>query len=224
MWALNKFLQTITCYMGELRRLLITFLIFFGGLWILGLLPLLVPTATDVPSENSQNQGIQTGETQGSKTESDALTTCYQTIVESIRTHNPQLVSELQGFIMELRRITLLWEELWHGSLMQTHHDVTRRQQQLEDEIKRVSGNQNLTNQQKATLIREKHIAIMKPVSVVCFFNWSLRHIIKCPIRKIKPSQNSYSNVDNWSCQLIFYLFLGTETFLAIFFNNVERY
>ena len=130
-----------------------------------------MPTATDVPSENSQNQGIQTGETQGSKAESDALTTCYQTIVESIRTHNPQLVSELQGFIMELRRITLLWEELWHGSLMQTHHDVTRRQQQLEDEIKRVSGNQNLTNQQKATLIREKHIAIMKPVSVVCFFN-----------------------------------------------------
>ena len=40
----------------------------------------------------------------------------------------------------------------------------------------------------------------------------------------MKPSQNSYSNVDNWSCQLIFYLFLGTETFLAIFFNNVERY
>lgn len=133
---------------------------------ILGLLPLLVSSSTD-SAENSQNQGSQPSEVQGSKTESDALTSCYQTIVESIRTHNPQLVSDLQGFIMELRRITLLWEELWHGSLMQTHHDVTRRQQQLEDEIKRVNGNQNLTNQQKATLIREKHIAIMKPVSTV---------------------------------------------------------
>lgn len=135
-------------------------------LLLLGLLPLLVSSSTD-SAENSQNQGSQSCEVQGSKTESDALTSCYQTIVESIRTHNPQLVSDLQGFIMELRRITLLWEELWHGSLMQTHHDVTRRQQQLEDEIKRVNGNQNLTNQQKATLIREKHIAIMKPVSTV---------------------------------------------------------
>lgn len=136
---------------------------------ILGLLPLLVSTSTE-SAENSQTQGSQPCEAQDSKTESDALTSCYQTIVESIRTHNPQLVSDLQGFIMELRRITLLWEELWHGSLMQTHHDVTRRQQQLEDEIKRVNGNQNLTNQQKATLVREKHIAIMKPVSTVLSF------------------------------------------------------
>lgn len=134
------------------------------GFFVTGLLPLLVPNSSDSLSENSQNQGSQTCETL-SKTENDALTSCYQTIVESIRAHNPELISELQGFIMELRRITLLWEELWHGSLMQTHHDVTRRQQQLEEEIKRVNGNQNLTNQQKATLIREKHIAIMKPVS-----------------------------------------------------------
>lgn len=138
---------------------------------ILGLLPLLVSTSTD-SAENSQNQGCQPCDAQGCKTESDALTSCYQTIVESIRTHNPQLVSDLQGFIMELRRITLLWEELWHGSLMQTHHDVTRRQQQLEDEIKRVNGNQNLTNQQKTTLIREKHIAIMKPVSTAQCLNY----------------------------------------------------
>ena len=136
------------------------------GFFVTGLLPLLVPNSTDSLSENSQNQGSQTCETL-SKTENDALTSCYQTIVESIRAHNPELISELQGFIMELRRITLLWEELWHGSLLQTHHDVTRRQQQLEEEIKRVNGNQNLTNQQKATLIREKHIAIMKPVSTV---------------------------------------------------------
>ena len=130
--------------------------------------------STDSSAENSQSQCSQSHETLG-KTESDALTSCYQTIVESIRTHNPELISELQGFIMELRRITLLWEELWHGSLMQTHHDVTRRQQQLEEEIKRVNGNQNLTHHQKATLIREKHIAIMKPVRAL---DSSLSHVV----------------------------------------------
>lgn len=128
-----------------------------------GLLPLLVSHSSNTSSEDTLMQGSQSSETPN-KPESDALASCYQIIVDSIRVHNPRLVSELQEFTMELRRITLLWEELWHGSLMQTHHDVSRRQQQLEEEIKRVHGNQNLTNQQKATLIKEKHIAIMKPV------------------------------------------------------------
>ena len=130
-----------------------------------GLLPLLVSHSSNTSSEDTLMQGSQSSETPN-KPESDALASCYQIIVDFIRAHNPRLVSELQEFTMELRRITLLWEELWHGSLMQTHHDVSRRQQQLEEEIKRVHGNQNLTNQQKATLIKEKHIAIMKPVSV----------------------------------------------------------
>lgn len=130
-----------------------------------GLLPLLVSHSSNTSSEDTLMQGSQSSETPN-KPESDALASCHQIIVDSIRAHNPRLVSELQEFTMELRRITLLWEELWHGSLMQTHHDVSRRQQQLEEEIKRVHGNQNLTNQQKATLIKEKHIAIMKPVSV----------------------------------------------------------
>ncbi|XP_015766823.1 PREDICTED: serine/threonine-protein kinase SMG1-like [Acropora digitifera] len=128
-----------------------------------GLLPLLVSHSSNTSSEDTLMQGSQSSETPN-KPESDALASCYQIIVDSIRAHNPRLVLELQEFTMELRRITLLWEELWHGSLMQTHHDVSRRQQQLEEEIKRVHGNQNLTNQQKATLIKEKHIAIMKPV------------------------------------------------------------
>ena len=130
-----------------------------------GLLPLLVSHSSNTSSEDTLMQGSQSSETPN-KPESDALASCYQIIVDSIRAHNPRLVLELQEFTMELRRITLLWEELWHGSLMQTHHDVSRRQQQLEEEIKRVHGNQNLTNQQKATLIKEKHIAIMKPVSI----------------------------------------------------------
>ena len=166
---------------------------------IIGLLPLLVSNSTDASAENSQNQGSQPCDNLG-RTESDALTSCYQTIVESITAHNPQLISELQGFIMELRRITLLWEELWHGSLMQTHHDVTRRQQQLEEEIKRVNGNQNLTSQQKATLIREKHIAIMKPVSVVEKKLYWLAQLLVDPEVYIvgqKKRKNNY-NIREW--------------------------
>ena len=142
-----------------------------------GLLPLLAPETLDLsqnktqPEHNSSSQNQPTGGAAASaaaafKTEADtSLQSCYQTIVESLRSHDPALISGLQGFVQELRRITVLWEELWLGSLVQTHHDVMRRQQQLADEIRRVNSNPTLAGPHKAALIREKHWAIMKPVS-----------------------------------------------------------
>ena len=117
-------------------------------------------SASGSPPEYQSTNGV------AGKSELDnSLQSCYHTIVESLRSHNPELITELQGFVQELRRITVLWEELWHGSLIQTHHDVMRRQHQLEEEIKRVNSNPTLANPQKVALIREKHLAIMKPVS-----------------------------------------------------------
>jgi PI-3-kinase-related kinase SMG-1 len=106
-----------------------------------------------------------TSDKPGKQDSDGSMESCYTTIVDSLQSINPQLVSQLQQFIQELRRITLLWEELWLGSLIQTHQDVLRRQQQLDEEIKRVSNNITLNERQKMTLIKEKHIAIMKPVS-----------------------------------------------------------
>ena len=67
--------------------------------------------------------------------------------------------------VMELRRVTLLWEELWLGTLTQHHADVQRRLSQLETEIRKVNTNQGLTRQDKTAIIREKHRTILKPVS-----------------------------------------------------------
>ena len=97
--------------------------------------------------------------------EDQNLQSGYHTIVESLADVNSRLVSEVQGFVQELRRVTLLWEELWLGSLIQIHHDFEKRETQLNDEIKRVNSSSSLSNQEKTTLIREKHIALMKPVS-----------------------------------------------------------
>lgn len=75
-----------------------------------------------------------------------------------------RMISEVQGMVMELRRVTLLWEELWLGTLTQHHGDVQRRLSQLEAEIRKVNTNQGLNRQEKAAIIREKHRTIMKPV------------------------------------------------------------
>ena len=68
----------------------------------------------------------------------------------------------------ELRRITLLWDELWLGTLNQHQGDVARRLQQLENEVKKVMSIAALDAQQKAAVIREKHTTVLKPVSHLC--------------------------------------------------------
>ena len=74
------------------------------------------------------------------------------------------MISDVKQLIEELRRITLLWDELWLGALNQQHQDVERRISQLENEIKKVNNNGSLSKEEKAAIIREKHKTVLKPV------------------------------------------------------------
>ena len=75
------------------------------------------------------------------------------------------MIAEVQLLVNELRRITLLSDELWLGTLNSHHADVTRRLQQLEKEVKKVNANSSLTHEEKQAIIREKHKTVIKPVS-----------------------------------------------------------
>ncbi|KAJ3601732.1 hypothetical protein NHX12_032699 [Muraenolepis orangiensis] len=70
----------------------------------------------------------------------------------------------VQLLVSELRRVTLLWDELWLGVLQQQHMHVLRRIQQLEEEVKRVQNNNTLRKDEKVAIMREKHSALMRPV------------------------------------------------------------
>lgn len=77
----------------------------------------------------------------------------------------PETISQVRLFVNELRRISLLWDELWLGTLNQHHSDISRRVSQLDDEIARVNTNSHLNNSEKDYLISEKYMVLMKPVS-----------------------------------------------------------
>ncbi|XP_029016036.1 serine/threonine-protein kinase SMG1 [Betta splendens] len=89
---------------------------------------------------------------------------CYSKIVEKLSLANPIMVLQVQQLVGELRRVTLLWDELWLGVLQQQHMHVLRRIQQLEDEVKRVQNNNTLRRDEKIAIMREKHSALMRPV------------------------------------------------------------
>lgn len=88
---------------------------------------------------------------------------CLTAIVDTLSHHNSEMIQQVQQVVQELRRITLLWDELWLGTLNQHHQDVTRRLAQLENEVKKVGTNKTLSKEEKVAIIREKHKTIMKP-------------------------------------------------------------
>lgn len=98
----------------------------------------------------------------------------------------------MQRLVHELRRITLLWDEFWLGTLNQYHVDFgrlvsgtrhksfitanvskqlrlfysLRRISQLEKEIGKVKNNSSLTMAEKSSLIVKKHNTFLKPVII----------------------------------------------------------
>lgn len=67
------------------------------------------------------------------------------------------MVLQIQQVVGELRRVTLLWDELWLGVLQQQHMHVLRRIQQLEDEVKRVQSNNTLRRSVHKFLVHHFH-------------------------------------------------------------------
>ncbi len=75
------------------------------------------------------------------------------------------MIQEVQLLVSELRRITVLWDELWLGTLNQHSGNISKIIAQLEHEVEKVEKNDMLADEQKKNIIREKHKTVLKPVS-----------------------------------------------------------
>ena len=85
--------------------------------------------------------------------------------LEKIRSKlSPTVVADVELVVRELRRITLLWDELWLGSLNQHYADIQKRLVSLNEEAKRLSANQSISHDQKTKMMSDQQKALMKPV------------------------------------------------------------
>nr|NVI76398.1 no-on-and-no-off transient C [Cucujiformia] len=96
-----------------------------------------------------------------------SLQSSFKVMVDTLSKQDPETISQVQLLVKELRRITLLWDELWLGTLLQHHSEINKRQHQLEYEIEKVADNPNLSDEEKISLIAEKHRIIIKPIIFV---------------------------------------------------------
>lgn len=119
-------------------------------------------------NDNSQNDLDYNEEDTAYNDEHDSfMDSCFSQLVDCLSSRIQDSVVQVKVLVKELRRITLLWDELWLATLCQHHAEVTKRFEQLEIEIQRVQDNIWLSPEEKDKLIAEKHRIILKPITFI---------------------------------------------------------
>ncbi|CAK9817618.1 Serine/threonine-protein kinase SMG1 [Anthophora quadrimaculata] len=89
---------------------------------------------------------------------------CFSQLVDCLSNRIQDSIEQVKILVKELRRITLLWDELWLATLCQHHTEISKRFEQLEMEVQKVQDNAWLSAEEKDKLIAEKHRIILKPI------------------------------------------------------------
>ncbi|XP_015595300.1 serine/threonine-protein kinase SMG1 [Cephus cinctus] len=92
------------------------------------------------------------------------LDNCFLQLSDCLLNRIQDSVEHVRVLVRELRRITLLWDELWLATLCQHHTEISKRFEQLDLEIQKVLDNVWITPEEKEKLIIEKHRIIIKPI------------------------------------------------------------
>lgn len=79
-------------------------------------------------------------------------------------------VQQVQLMVRELKRITLLWEELWLSSLSQVYSECAKRVAILENDLAKLTTEETSTKQvdeNKRNVLAEKYRVIVRPILFV---------------------------------------------------------
>lgn len=88
---------------------------------------------------------------------SSSRASLYSSIVDVLTSQHPALISQTIQFINEMRRITVLWDELWVATLMYRLPELKKRVTLLEEEVERMNNtNCNLRKEAKIRHLSEK--------------------------------------------------------------------
>ncbi|KAK9802051.1 hypothetical protein WJX73_007032 [Symbiochloris irregularis] len=82
-------------------------------------------------------------------------------LVSAARARQPQMLSQLEGIMGEMERITVLPEELWHSILQSLQVDILRRAAVLHSEATRLASIPSAQDRQR--IMQERYAAVMLP-------------------------------------------------------------
>jgi len=94
-----------------------------------------------------------------------AMQNSFRLIYNVLSETNAHVVGQVKLFVHELRRVTVLWDELWLGTMAQLQEEISRRVDALKDELHRLESMTHLTKEEKEYLIKEKQDVLFKSVN-----------------------------------------------------------
>lgn len=94
------------------------------------------------------------------------LTFCFNALLDTLSQQSPETVRQVQLFVKELRRVTLLWDEIWMVSLTQVFAECGKKFNTFNYDF--ILSLTNLEEHQtKLDLFAEKYKVLMRPVLFV---------------------------------------------------------
>ncbi|XP_012271718.1 serine/threonine-protein kinase SMG1 isoform X2 [Orussus abietinus] len=124
-----------------------------------------VPFGKQDPEESRGDLDLLDEEADGSPDEGRSfMDGCFLQLADCLSKRIQDSVDQVKVLVGELRRITLLWDELWLATLSQHHTEISKRFEQLEVEVRKVQENVWLAPEEKDRLVAEKHRIILRPV------------------------------------------------------------
>lgn len=107
-------------------------------------------------------------ETEAKTCTASELQTVYQGMMDEMTTQVPNMVQDVRLLLTELRRLVLLWDELWVAVLQQIHPQVEQLLQKLQTQMQKLNKKTGLSETDKKELLQKHFIVLFKPVSQAC--------------------------------------------------------
>lgn len=94
------------------------------------------------------------------------LTFCFNALLDTLSQQSPETVNQVQLFVKELRRVTLLWDEIWMVSMTQVYAESAKKIHQFEQEWLQSKENPK-QHAAKQDLFVEKYKILIRPIIFV---------------------------------------------------------
>lgn len=131
--------------------------------------PAVVGAAQEQRVKITDLTGFSSAENQETPSNS-ALTICFNSLLDTLLKQASEQVQQVQLMVRELKRITLLYEELWLSSLTQIYSECAKRITILENDLAKMSAeesNSKKTADNKRTVLADKYRVIVRPILFV---------------------------------------------------------
>lgn len=131
---------------------------------------IIFPAVVGAAQEQQLNFTDLTSEQQDTPSSNSALTICFNSLLDTLSKQATEQVQQVQLMVRELKRITLLWEELWLSSLSQVYSECAKRIAVLENDLAKLRGeeaNAKQIDETKRNLLAEKYRVMVRPILFV---------------------------------------------------------